>query len=557
MAFTKITNADLNSRGATTLPNQPTISASALKQEFDAPAKNVVAPKFNNLIDELEAVTASASLGAQAPTGRTGNTVQAVLNSISTEVDTKSTISLSNVSTSGVRIATLTINGTSTDLMASQGSQGTMDYDDLDNRPQINSNTLTGNKSSADLGLAAASHTHTKSQITDFPTLATVATSGSYNDLSNKPTIPDELADLSDDSTHRVVTDTEKTAWNGKSTVGWSQIIGTGQKIATVTIDGTPTDVYAPTGGGGGGGGNVDSVNGQQGVVVLGVADIDDVSITNLADNDGLVYDSGDWVNKPLSSVAFSGAYNDLSGKPNLATVATSGSYSDLSNKPSIPTVTDTYSGTSSDAMSGKAVKSALQTLDGSITGSPSASKTLTAFSETDGVVSATFGDISITASQVSGLTPGHNMPSNSSILTDINQAQVTDANVSSLYGIRNWSNSDVAAYMTTASAGDDGIGTWTDTWKTDGDRSGWLWHADLAGILSDHNVEIEPVFDVATEEVIGLYSMRIDDNVTNGGVTGGAIAFKFTGEVQSASVSVGIRLKRQRINYNSFTVLT
>ena len=35
-----------------------------------------------------------------------------------------------------------------------------------------------------------SSHTHTKSQITDFPSLATVATSGSYNDLSNKPSIP-------------------------------------------------------------------------------------------------------------------------------------------------------------------------------------------------------------------------------------------------------------------------------------------------------------------------------------------------------------------------------
>ena len=30
-------------------------------------------------------------------------------------------------------------------------------------------------------------HTHTKSDITDFPALATVATSGSYNDLSNIP----------------------------------------------------------------------------------------------------------------------------------------------------------------------------------------------------------------------------------------------------------------------------------------------------------------------------------------------------------------------------------
>lgn len=39
-------------------------------------------------------------------------------------------------------------------------------------------------------GKASSSHTHTKSQITDFPSLATVATSGSYSDLSNKPTIP-------------------------------------------------------------------------------------------------------------------------------------------------------------------------------------------------------------------------------------------------------------------------------------------------------------------------------------------------------------------------------
>ena len=37
---------------------------------------------------------------------------------------------------------------------------------------------------------ANTSHTHTKSQITDFPSLASVATSGSYNDLTNKPTIP-------------------------------------------------------------------------------------------------------------------------------------------------------------------------------------------------------------------------------------------------------------------------------------------------------------------------------------------------------------------------------
>lgn len=34
--------------------------------------------------------------------------------------------------------------------------------------------------------------------------------------IKNKPTIPDELSDLTDDATHRLVTDTEKSTWNGK-----------------------------------------------------------------------------------------------------------------------------------------------------------------------------------------------------------------------------------------------------------------------------------------------------------------------------------------------------
>jgi hypothetical protein len=47
---------------------------------------------------------------------------------------------------------------------------------------------------------ANISHTHTKSQITDFPALATVATSGSYTDLVNKPTIPTKTSQLTNDS---------------------------------------------------------------------------------------------------------------------------------------------------------------------------------------------------------------------------------------------------------------------------------------------------------------------------------------------------------------------
>ena len=55
---------------------------------------------------------------------------------------------------------------------------GTTNYNDLINKPSINNVTLQGNKTGAQLGLVSS---------TD---LATVATTGSYNDLTNKPTIP-------------------------------------------------------------------------------------------------------------------------------------------------------------------------------------------------------------------------------------------------------------------------------------------------------------------------------------------------------------------------------
>lgn len=51
------------------------------------------------------------------------------------------------------------------DVMDGQGGGGSSDYTDLENKPSINSVTLSGNKTTSDLGI-------------------------SYNDLENKPTIP-------------------------------------------------------------------------------------------------------------------------------------------------------------------------------------------------------------------------------------------------------------------------------------------------------------------------------------------------------------------------------
>jgi hypothetical protein len=70
--------------------------------------------------------------------------------------------------------------------LSATGGGGTEDYEDLENQPSINNITLVGNKSLSDLGIAAESD------------------------------IPTDLADLTDDATHRVVTDTEKSTWNGK-----------------------------------------------------------------------------------------------------------------------------------------------------------------------------------------------------------------------------------------------------------------------------------------------------------------------------------------------------
>jgi len=178
--------------------------------------------------------------------------------------------------------------------------------------------------------------------------------------IKNKPTIPTALSDLSDDSTHRTVTDTEKTAWSaGEANVqsNWNEtdtdsdayiqnkptipsvVANPGNTTASLTSIGIDGTNYAIQGGSGGGA--VDSVNGKTGVVVL---DAEDVGAL------------------PDDTALFSGDYEDLTNKPTIPddladlnddsthrlvtdTEKTtwngksdfSGSYNDLSDKPTIP----------------------------------------------------------------------------------------------------------------------------------------------------------------------------------------------------------------------------
>ena len=94
MAFTKITTADTADKGVVGLPNKPAMAASEIQHKFDELALDVLMPKHNALIDELEAGTAGASIGVK-DANNNDTTLQARLNDIAaggytkTEADAK------------------------------------------------------------------------------------------------------------------------------------------------------------------------------------------------------------------------------------------------------------------------------------------------------------------------------------------------------------------------------------------------------------------------------------------------------------------------------------
>lgn len=133
-------------------------------------------------------------------------------------------------------------------------------------------------------------------------TLATVATTGAYNDLTGKPT----LGALAAKSTVTVPTD----------------ISATGTPSSTTYLRGD--GVWATPAGGGGGGGTVNTIVAGTGI---------DVNSTDAA-NPIVAIKSG-----YLATVATTGKYSDLTGTPVLATVATTGAYSDLSGLPTLGTL--------------------------------------------------------------------------------------------------------------------------------------------------------------------------------------------------------------------------
>lgn len=89
-------------------------------------------------------------------------------------------------------------------------------------------------------------------EILNKPTIPAAQVQSNWNEadqsskayIQNKPSIPDDLADLNEDTTHRVVTDTEKATWNGKTVVAASNTNG------NIKIDNVETTVYTHPGSG-------------------------------------------------------------------------------------------------------------------------------------------------------------------------------------------------------------------------------------------------------------------------------------------------------------------
>ena len=155
-----------------------------------------------------------------------------------------------------------------------------------------------GNKSNphgitaSQVGAAASSHSHTSGEVSG---LATVATSGSYNDLSNKPTI----LSIGTSSTTAAAGNHTHSAYANQN--AFSNVAVGSTTIAADSATDTLTLVAGSN-----------------------------VTITPDATNDKVTIAATDTVYTHPSSHAAS----MITG---LATVATSGSYNDLSNKPTIP----------------------------------------------------------------------------------------------------------------------------------------------------------------------------------------------------------------------------
>lgn len=202
-------------------------------------------------------------------------------------------------------------------------------------------------------------------QILNKPSLATVATTGDYSDLSGTPSIPTATSDLTNDSGFITLSDVPAQVqpdWNASSGLG--EILNK-PNLATVATTGAYSDLTGtpsiPTA--------TSDLQNDSGFITLSDVPAQVNSDWNASSGAAQI------LNKPtIPAAQVNSDWNAASGvsqilnKPSLATVATTGAYSDLSGKPTIPTVDQTYNAASANAQSGTAVAGAISTKEDAFT---------------------------------------------------------------------------------------------------------------------------------------------------------------------------------------------
>ena len=197
-----------------------------------------------------------------------------------------------------------------------------------------------------------SSFSGTWTDLSGKPIFSTVATSGSYNDLINKPTISNgTVTNVSgtapvnviagttspvismaqaNGTTNGYLTSTDWTTFNNKGSFSgaWTDLSGK-PVFATVATSGSYNDlINKPTISNG----TVTSVTGTAPINVLTGTTSPVISMAQANGTTNGYLSSTDWTTFSNKS-SFSGTWTDLSGKPVFATVATSGNYNDLTNK--------------------------------------------------------------------------------------------------------------------------------------------------------------------------------------------------------------------------------
>lgn len=234
---------------------------------------NETLPAIPDEISDLSDVTISSVTNGQVLKYNNGNWVNA-------NESGGSTVAVTQIQSTGTKIATITVDSVGTDLYAP--TKSTPRLDDL-----------------ADVSI---------SSVTDGQVLAYDGNSGEWVNES-LPSIPKDITDLSDVSvtsaSNGQVLKYNNGIWENVnestgSTVSVTQIQSTGTKIATITVDSVDTDLYTPNGGGG----------------AVALDDLSDVDIdtTTLANHDELVYNSStsQWENKQVTVTLTQAQYDAL-----------------------------------------------------------------------------------------------------------------------------------------------------------------------------------------------------------------------------------------------------